>query len=253
MVTTVCRAKNPATCRYHGQEGQEYINQQLSRATKLYNNVEKTCVALLKQGHRNSSYTEEFLRIKEILESAKLDYYATPEGSAKLDEEIANATDLNKIMELESIKHFAEQRVNDEENGKVVPQTIIPGAAKIFIFPDFDRIKEEGSTTVWEGNKYIEQASSSNIKNLLKRDIEQAAEIGYLPKGLNIDATSKAGRLPSVNLIVKAPASFTAEQKNQLRNVIGKMAKAYAKAVVTINEDGTKQTDSSFTLFLNVD
>lgn len=243
----VCKAKNPANCRYHTPSS-------ISTLANIYNTSRSINESLVETYRYLSSikspkadeYINAILKSKLDLEKAEVDYYSTPEGEDELQTAIDDEEDLNSKMFLESKqRRILERKAVVEAEGNF-EEYITPSRTPLFTLPVFKKVNLAPKIELWTGNKYSSTHTVQRIREFVKKDLKHARQLGFLPEGATYVVKSDNKTKSILVEIHNAPEG----NEELLKNRVGKMVKAYATATVYRNTDSPEETQTSFNLFL---
>lgn len=194
MTVIKCNAIQPATCRFHKPNAGFDARQVWEKAEKLAND------SLAKAGRDNDAEAYEvFLQARADADEAETIFYATTDGLAKLDEEIANIDnpDARHTLEMQrdiSQWHLAEaeetNRIDNLYGGPLIPKRSTDG----YVLPSVKR----GGDALWptsEGSKYDSEDTVLNVKKKVNADIKEAVKKGFLPAHVTFQVKSSGNRL----------------------------------------------------------
>lgn len=243
MSNIKCKAKNPATCYYHGVGAETILQQNYLNTDRIYNNLVGTYAILQQQGKNTDRYVIAVGEALKNKDKASVEYYATEEGTKELQQQVDSEEDLNKKLVLESLQKYVIQvKVSNEKQGTVY-SSISPSRSSLYVVPDFRVNKIDGNCKEYVGNKYDSTYSLQRIRDFVKSDIRKAAKLGFLPKETKVEVKIdlKQNRMvitlkPTVNHSIKI-----SDKQNVLKQ-IASISKSYAKAVVRLNRETNTET-----------
>lgn len=193
MTVLKCNAKDPNTCRYH-RPNAGYI--ELQRWQK----AEKVASIMLEKANRlqDDSAYNKFLEARAEADEAQEVYYATPDGYAKLEEEIAIVEDPSVLHTLKLQKDISLYYLQEAERRNLIDSeyggTLKPHPDSHYVIPTI----EHGGDAYWptsKGSKYDSSLKVGQIKTKLNADIKDAIKNGYLPAHVKYIVTARDRRL----------------------------------------------------------
>lgn len=250
-IRTTCRAKDPATCRFHNPSSIATIAQNFKTSKKINEGLMDTYFKLsdTNRGDVAETYIPAILESRRNLDNIELDYYSTPEGEIELQELIDKEEDLSKKFTLEAISYQSKARKDKIEKGENVEEFLLPSRNSLYIYPTFTKTKLGDDVDLWEGNKYNPTYTVQRIREFVKGDIKKAKDLGDLPASLKVDVKSDH---KTKTLHIKAEANIASDQLPALEKRLGMMVKSYATATVIREPGKDAETSTSFALMLDI-